>query len=119
MYTYLIYDNSGEIIDIIKTDKGEEDPYFLYINKDCNKIKVENQINDEKNWEIGKNVIEELNLYFKLKIGSIEEENKKLKNTINNLDERLKLIEDIIIDELLFSTTFGREDENINVKYQK
>ena len=99
MEKYIILNDSDEIIDIVNTDLGENDPYF-FIKPNCKKIKVNLDIEFPVNQ----------NIYFLLY--------QDLLKKIENCENRLQLIENMLFEEILYNPNFGRsQTEKLNVKY--
>lgn len=112
--TYLILDENDIIIDIIYTDLGNEDPFFKFIKPNCRKIDISSL--EEYQWKMDNNIFNEFLQYIQTTT-----EKKQIENTnkLENLDKRVELIENLLINELLFSPTFGKEPEKINVHFQQ
>lgn len=99
MEKYIILNDLDEIIDIVNTDLGENDPYF-FIKPNCKKIKI------NFDGELSLNS----NIYFLLY--------QDLLKKIENYENRLQLIENMLFEEILYNPNFGRiQTEKLNVKY--
>ena len=112
--TYLILDQNDIIIDIISTDLGEEDPFFKFIKPNCRKINISTL--KEYKWKLDNNVFNEFLQYIETIIKKNQDENIA---KLEDLNKRVELIENLLINELLFSPTFGKEPEKINVHFQQ